>query len=55
MDPDATLRRMVRAMAEGDRDEALDAMDDLRGWLMAGGFLPERAAEEMIARDREDA
>lgn len=55
MDPNATLRMMVRAMAEGDRDEALDAMDNLRDWLMAGGFLPERAAEEMIARDREDA
>ena len=55
MDPDATLKRMVRAMADEDKDEALDAMDDLRNWLIAGGFLPIRAAEELLARDAGDA
>ena len=55
MDPDATLRRMVRAMADDNKDEALDAMDDLRKWLMSGGFLPVCAAEELLARDAGDA
>ena len=55
MDPNATLRMMVEHMAEGERDGALDALDTLRDWLMGGGFLPEKAAEDMTAGARSEA
>lgn len=48
MDPNATLKAMLEHMAEGDRDGALDALDVLRDWMMGGGFMPERMAEEMV-------
>ena len=48
MDPNATLKVMLEHMAEGDRDGALDALDVLRDWMMGGGFMPERMAEEMV-------
>jgi hypothetical protein len=48
MDPNETLMVMLEHMAEGDRDGALDALDVLRDWMMGGGFMPERVAEEMV-------
>jgi hypothetical protein len=48
MDPNETLMVMLQHMAEGDRDGALDALDVLRDWMMGGGFMPERVAEEMV-------
>jgi hypothetical protein len=48
MDPNETLTVMLQHMAEGDRDGALDALDVLRDWMMGGGFMPERVAEEMV-------
>ena len=40
MDPDACLARLLDALRDGDRDEAIDALDDLRLWLTNGRFLP---------------
>lgn len=40
MDPDATLRKAIEAMAEGDRDEAMWALQDLADWIRGGGFVP---------------
>jgi hypothetical protein len=50
MDPDACLRRIVEACQEGDRDEALSAIEDLRLWIRRGGFLPCREVEH-LSRD----
>ena len=51
MDPDAALRRFLDACNEWQtaptadacasaRDEALEALGDLRKWINIGGFLP---------------
>ena len=40
MDPDACLARLLDACNGGDRDTAVDALDDLRLWLTNGRFLP---------------
>lgn len=41
MDPQACYERLLRAVAEGDADEAAEAHDDLRTWLLRGGFEPQ--------------
>lgn len=41
MDPTAALRRILEACLDDDRDEVLDAMQDLAGWIEKGGFLPQ--------------
>jgi hypothetical protein len=40
MDPNACLARFLSAAGDGDRDEAIAALDDLKTWLAAGGALP---------------
>lgn len=40
MDPTACLREMLEAWADGEPEEAMDRLDDLRGWLRGGGFSP---------------
>jgi len=55
MDPNATLKLMVEAFARGERDEGLDALENLRDWLMSGGFLPEQAATDYVQEDLERA
>jgi hypothetical protein len=40
MDPNATLRHLLDALREGDRDLVLQALDDLAGWIRQGGWLP---------------
>lgn len=41
MDPDATLRLIAEAVADGELTEADEACDDLRVWLQRGGFEPD--------------
>jgi hypothetical protein len=41
MDPTAALQRFLDACLDDDRDEALEALDDLSGWIRRGGFLPQ--------------
>lgn len=47
MDPDATLVALLDACVEArqtpasyPREEFLEALDNLRGWVKGGGFLP---------------
>ena len=40
MDPNQTLSDLLEAFADGDRDSALEHLDDLRTWLKMGGFMP---------------
>lgn len=40
MDPEATYRDLLDAIAESDRDSAVDRASDLAGWLAAEGFPP---------------
>lgn len=40
MDPQAVLREMLYALANGDRDGAARAAQDLSEWIDKGGFLP---------------
>lgn len=49
MDPAATLKKLLDALVEATtvanadeyaREEALEALDDLAGWLKRGGFMP---------------
>ena len=42
MDPNAALRLLLWALADGDRDEAIDAAEALSEWLRKGGFMPSR-------------
>lgn len=51
MDPNAALKEMVEAFARGERDEGLDALDNLRDWLMGGGFLPETEAQRLVGKE----
>ena len=41
MDPNACLMRFLLACQAEDRDEAVDALEDLGDWLHGGGFLPD--------------
>ncbi|MCP4201829.1 MAG: hypothetical protein GY769_07845 [bacterium] len=41
MDPNEALRKLLRAIQEQDRDEALEATHDLYTWLEMKGFLPD--------------
>lgn len=56
MDPTACLERMLRALTDDDRDEAVGAMEDLAGWICSGGFMPDvpkaldRVASSIVAR-----
>lgn len=54
MDPNATLIQMLEHMAEGERDGAMDALDVLRDWLIGGGFMPEKAARDLVADARKE-
>lgn len=38
MDPTATLRLFIDAIAEGDLDSAGQAASDYRRWILRGGF-----------------
>jgi len=40
MDPNVSLNDLLEAFQEGDRDNAIDAMDALVGWLEKDGFMP---------------
>ena len=40
MDPNVTLIRMLDAMNAGDRQEVIDAMEDLQVWFEHDGFVP---------------
>lgn len=40
MDPKQALRRLIGALADRDRTEAVHATEALAGWLRRGGFLP---------------
>jgi hypothetical protein len=40
MDPDACVRRILDALRDSDRDDLVEALDDLSGWLANGGVMP---------------
>lgn len=43
MDPQATLAKLLDALHRGeddDRDDALEALEDLAEWIKKNGFLP---------------
>ena len=46
MDPNACLTLLCDALRDGDRDAAIEALDNLREWLARGGFLPNDPREE---------
>ena len=41
MDPNACVDRICDALEDDDREEALEGLKDLSGWLNRGGFPPE--------------
>lgn len=41
MDPNTCLHRIHDALATGNRGDAAEAVEDLRGWLRRGGFEPD--------------
>lgn len=40
MDPEATYRELLDAIAENDREVAMEHASNLLRWLAAGGFAP---------------
>lgn len=40
MDPDATLRDIMEAVHDGDRDTAMELASELAGWIDRGGRAP---------------
>lgn len=40
MDPSATLTLMLEALVEGNREEFLEASENLTEWVKKGGFMP---------------
>jgi hypothetical protein len=40
MDPEATYRELLEAIAQGDREAAVHHAGNLAGWLRRGGFAP---------------
>lgn len=43
MDPNATLRRLIDACNDEDKEAAIESLEDLLAWLKGGGFLPKLA------------
>ncbi len=41
MDPNACLNELLRALEDGDREDAIIACDNLGDWLQKEGFLPQ--------------
>lgn len=41
MDPTETLKQLLLAIVDDDRDDVLAYLDDLRGWIEKDGFLPD--------------
>ena len=41
MDPTEALAMMLASLEKGDREEALEHMDNLGEWLRKQGFLPD--------------
>jgi hypothetical protein len=41
MDPDATLAFLLDAFAAGDREAAIETLENLDRWLLIGGFMPQ--------------
>lgn len=40
MDPDTCLLRILDAINDGDREEAIGSLEDLIGWLTKKGAMP---------------
>lgn len=47
MDPYATIRLLLEAIAEQDWDGARQALQDLEEWGRKGGFIPVKLLETM--------
>jgi hypothetical protein len=43
MDVTATIRQLIAALLEGDRDEVLNMTENLNEWLARGGYLSTQA------------
>lgn len=41
MDPTCTLRDIIKAIEQRDRERAVQDLDALKIWLMRGGFYPD--------------
>lgn len=57
MDPQVTLAQALICMQEDNRDEAIEALEELAQWLRKGGLMPQvdDAAEEdalLVRRER---
>lgn len=48
MDPNATLRELLIACDDGDRDTAIECLDNLKTWITGGGFLPANFSCEIL-------
>lgn len=42
MDPEATWERFLADLEDGEFLDAYYALQDLKGWLVRGGFKPDR-------------
>ena len=40
VDPNVTMSELLTALIDGDRDEAVQRLEALGGWLSSGGFFP---------------
>lgn len=40
MDPTVCLINVLDALAAGERDDAIDALEDLTEWLRQHGYMP---------------
>lgn len=50
MDPNACLREILEAVADGDREVA-EKLRDLADWIESGGFMPDCEAVAVSASD----
>ena len=41
MDPNATWQELLDAIAQGDRERAIELLHALLAWLEHGGFMPQ--------------
>lgn len=41
MDPNQALADLLDACEKGDREQALESLENLQDWLAKGGFFPE--------------
>ena len=54
MDPNETLTELLKSINNGDREDAIEHLDNLAVWLKKGGFMPYLSYENVCEIEDQD-